>query len=206
MPYSDFSLSDIKERFGISIEQIESLFPDLQEMEASTLLTEVLRENIPLALAIHTEKARSELIIVPILVELRKTLGHKISLFSGIDFTVDREKGLTGVCDYIISLSKDQLLLSSPIISIVEAKNDNLKAGLAQCAAEMIAARIFNENRGNKIKEIYGVVTTGSLWKFMKLKASLYVDEKEYYLENLGKILGILNKIVTDGLRGIGEM
>jgi hypothetical protein len=30
--------------------------------------------------------------------------------------------------------------VTSPVIALVEAKNDNLKQGFAQCIAEMIAA------------------------------------------------------------------
>jgi hypothetical protein len=197
MAYSDFTLNEIKEKFQLVIEEETNIFSDVGELEVSDFLSEILKENIPLALAIHTEKARSEMIVTPILIELRKMMNHQISLFSGVEFNVDKEKGLNGVCDYIISLSKEQLYLSSPIISIVEAKNDNIKSGLAQCAAEMIAARIFNEQKESLIKTIYGIVTTGSIWKFMKLEDRLYIDIKEYYIEQLGKIMGIMLQIIN---------
>jgi hypothetical protein len=197
MAYSDFTLSEIKEKFHLVIEQETDIFPNVGEEKISEFLRETLKENIPLALAIHTEKARSELIVTPVLVELRKILKHRISLFSGVEFNVDREKGLNGVCDYIISLSKEQLYVSSPVISVVEAKNDNIKSGLAQCAAAMIASGIFNEQKGNRIDSVYGIVTTGSIWKFIKLEDMLYIDVKEYYLEQLGKIMGIMLHILN---------
>ncbi|MBI2571113.1 MAG: hypothetical protein HYV63_29255 [Candidatus Schekmanbacteria bacterium] len=196
MSYSDFTLSDLKEKFNLTIEEEIHLFPDATDVQPSELLNETLIENIPLALAIHTEKARSELIITPVLVELRRKLRHRISLFSGISFDVDKELGLTGTCDYLISLSKEQLYVSSPIISVVEAKNDNIKAGFPQCAAEMIAARLFNERKGNPISQVYGVVTNGSNWRFVKLSDILYIDLKEYYIERVAGILGILSHIV----------
>ncbi len=197
MAYSDYTLSEIKEKFQLIIEAETNLFPDVREEKISDFLSEILKENIPLALAIHTEKARSEMIVTPILIELRKVLNHRISLFSGVEFNVDKEKGLNGVCDYIISLSKEQLYVSSPVISIVEAKNDNIKSGLAQCAAEMIASGMFNEQKGSQIKTMYGIVTTGSNWRFLKLDDSLYIDVKEYYIEQLGKIMGIMLQIIN---------
>ncbi len=193
MAYSDFTLSDIKEKFQLAIEEYTDLFCDVGEAEISEFLSETLRENIPLALAIHTEKARSEMIVVPILIELRKISDRQISLFSGVEFNVDKEKGLNGICDYIISLSKEQLYVSAPVISVVEAKNDNIKSGLAQCSAAMMASAIFNGQKGNRIKTLYGIVTTGSIWKFLKLEnTTLFIDVKEYYIEQLTKIMGIL--------------
>jgi hypothetical protein len=64
-----------------------------------------LRENVALALNIHTEKARSEMIIAPMLIEVRKILNRQISLFSGVEFNVDASLGLTGVCDYFDCLT-----------------------------------------------------------------------------------------------------
>src|SRR5258705_8817486 len=109
MSYSDFSISDIQEKLGVTLEEERNLFADVPEVEVSAFLLETLHENVPLALAIHTEKARSELIIAPVLVDLRKMLKHRISFFSGVEFNVDKDKGLSGTCDYIISLSREQL-------------------------------------------------------------------------------------------------
>ncbi|MCI5149679.1 MAG: hypothetical protein D3916_09885, partial [Candidatus Electrothrix sp. MAN1_4] len=156
-----------------------------------------LDEYVPLALAVNTEKARSEFIIAYLLLELRTYLDSQVSLFSGIDFDVDKEKRLNGFCDFIISLSTEQFFLTSPIIAVVEAKNENIIGGIGQCLAEMIAARIFNEQEGNTVKSIYGVVTTGSVWKFLKLTGNeAVVDRKEYHIEQAGKIMGILVAMV----------
>ncbi|ETR70392.1 MAG: hypothetical protein OMM_03271 [Candidatus Magnetoglobus multicellularis str. Araruama] len=178
MPYSDYTISEIKDNFELIIEQRINIFPNIKGKKISESLIEILKENIPLALAIHTEKARSEMIVTPILIELRKLLNHRVSLFSGVEFNVDKEKGLNGICDYLISLSEEQLYVNSPVISVVEAKNDNIKSGLGQCAAEMIASKIFNEKKATQIKTIYGAVTTGSNWRFLKLEDKLYVDIK----------------------------
>lgn len=150
-----------------------------------------------LALAIDTEKARSEFIIAPILAECRKILQNEISLFSGVEFNVEPAAGLNGICDFIISLSSEQFYISAPILALVEAKNDKIKAGVAQCIAEMIAAKLFNERKGNPLETVYGIVTTGSLWRFFRLSGKkVYIDTEEYHVRDVRKIFGILLQIV----------
>lgn len=192
MAYSDFSLVDVKEKLLLSLNEKESLFSEVKAIDFSDHLKETLKYNVPLAISIDTEKARSELIITPILVEVVKHLNNQISLFSGIEFNVDREKGLNGVCDYVLSLSSEQLFLDAPIITVVEAKNNKLSSGFGQCISEMWAAKLFNDTKGNEISSVYGLVTTGSLWKFMKLSSSnVWIDVDEYHISNVAKIMGI---------------
>lgn len=198
MAYNHFTLTSVKRGFGLTLHEQTALFAAITPIPVHDLLRAVLDENVPLALAINTEKARSELIIAPILVEVRRLLHHQISLFSGVEFPVDAEQGLTGICDFILSQSPEQLVLNAPVLVIVEAKNENIKAGLAQCIAEMIAARIYNEREGTGVAVVHGVVTTGSIWKFLRLADTIvYVDKPEYYLESLDVILAILVDIAS---------
>ena len=198
MAYSDFSLDKVRRAFNLTLADRVNSFADISELECSEMLAANLRRNVPLALASNTEKSRSEMIIAPILIELRSLLDERISLFSGIDFTVDAELGLNGSCDFIISRNPELLILTAPVIAIVEAKKENINAGLGQCVAEMVAASLFNEREGNEIKTIYGVVTTGTNWKFLKLQGQVVtVDLSEYYLNNVNKILGILASAIT---------
>jgi len=194
MSYRDFDLKKVKQDLGVKLVEKQALFSEIKNIEISPFLLETLQENVPLARAINTEKARSELIIANILVEIRKILKHQISLFSGIEFNVDKEKGLNGFCDFIISLSQQQLILNHPVITIVEAKNENIISGLGQCIAEMVAADIFNhQENDNLIKKIYGVVTTGTVWKFLEMEQrTVFIDLDEYSIEHLEKIIGIL--------------
>ena len=193
MLYSKFTLEELKQKFNINLTGTEGKFNNLPEVAPSQILQEILKDNVALAVAIGSEKARSELIVSPILVEIRKYLNKQISLFSGIEFNVDSELGLNGFCDFIISNSTQQFFIESPVIALVEAKNDNLKSGLAQCMAEMLAAQIFNQRQGNEISKIYGVITTGTAWQFLELEAQKVVlDLEEYSVKNLPKILGIL--------------
>ena len=197
MPYSQFTIEQIKSSFGIRLSEKVGIFANIPEASYSNFLSETLDYNIPLALAINSEKSRSELIVMPILIELRKQFSNQISLFSGKDFTVDSQKGLNGFCDFLISKSPEQLIIEAPVIAIVEAKNDNIETGLGQCMAEMIAAQLFNHQKGNEVQKVYGVITTGSLWKFMQLEdQTITIDLNEYFLGNVGKIVGILKSLI----------
>jgi len=193
MAYSDFSLTSVKKTFNLTISSQKDLFSTIPSVECSNLLTETLAYNVPFALASNTEKSRSEMIITPILLELTKQYPSQISLFSGVDFTVYSEQGLNGNCDFLISRSSELLIISAPVILIVEAKRENINLGLGQCVAEMYAAKIFNEREGNEISPIYGVVTTGEIWKFLKLEGQVIdIDLSEYFLNEMNKIMGIL--------------
>lgn len=197
MVYSDFTLKKVKTDFGLETIENLSLFSDIKPLEITDYLTQTLKRNVPLALAINTEKARSELIIINILLEVKDKFAEKISLFSGIDFNVDKDKGLSGFCDYIISNSPEQLYLDIPIITIVEAKNENIISGIGQCIAEMYAAKIYNEKQNINLAAIYGIVTTGDEWKFIKLiDNKVYIDLNFYYINDIAKIIGIIVEII----------
>lgn len=193
MAYSDFKIASVKQKFQLSIDEDIDLFSATPPVAASAWLHETLQETLALALAINTEKVRSELLIAPILVELRKQSGRSISLFSGVDFTVDESLGLNGVCDYIISRSSEQLFISTPVMVIIEAKNENIKGGFPQCIAAMIAAQRFNEREEHEVPIIHGAVTTGTTWRFLQLEQrAVRIDDREYYIADVAKILGIL--------------
>lgn len=203
MAYSDFTFEKLEKDLHLSIVEMD-LFSSLTPCNISDFLEETLKENVPLGLSINTEKARSELMISPMLVELRKCLQHQISLFSGLEFNVVPKRGLNGICDFVISSSPTQIILTAPIIQIVEAKNENIKSGIPQCVAEMCAAQIFNQQKNLHLPKIYGVVTTGSSWKFMQLERNIVtIDSMEYFIDNAGKILGILQTMVKLALKEI---
>src|SRR3954468_7784639 len=133
MAYSDFTLREALDRLVLVLRDHPDLFGDIPEVEPGPLLRALLPEFLPLALAINTEKARSELVIAPLLAALRAQLGHRFSFFSGLDFTGDVERGLAGCCDFILSSSQQLQFLRSPVAAIAEAKNENLESGLGQC-------------------------------------------------------------------------
>lgn len=199
MAYSKFSLKTVKNKFLLQIIEDENLFLTnaTKKVTISDYLKTTLKEFAPLALSINTEKSRSEWIIAPIMAELRRILENKISLFSGSTFTVDEEQELDGQCDYIISLNPEQFYITAPVITIVEAKKENIIQGFGQCIATMYAANLFNERENNNLPYIYGVVTTGTTWKFMKLlENKVYIDVDEYYLKEIELLLGIFVSII----------
>ena len=198
MAYSDFTIDTVQEAFQLERINAPGIFSDMAPVEPSEFLTRLLARNVWLATAIGTEKAKSEMIVAQVLIELREHFEHRVSLFSGINFTVDAGKELTGVCDFLLSLSPWQFSLEAPAIVLVEAKDDNLEVGLGQCAAEMVAAQRFNAQKGNDIPSVYGATTTGINWRFLKLKGQqLYVDMMVYTLERCDRILGILASMVN---------
>ena len=198
MAYCNFTLDKVIETFELDIVDSEDLFAEVEPIALGPHLNTALERKVQLAEAINTEKARSELIVAEVLVELREQFDRRISLFSGIDFSVDADKGLIGVCNFLVSLSPVQYLLQAPIIALVEAKRDDFLSGIGQCAAEMLAAQRFNAKKGNDIPTVYGVSTTGLAWKFMKLmERHLYIDVASYTIRECDKILGILASMVA---------
>lgn len=194
MAYSDFTtLTKVREAFGLTIEESIDLFTNIPETLPSSYLQTTLNENVFLATAINTEKARSELIIAPVLLEVRRILNFQIGFFSGSEFNVDIPAGLSGYCDYILTASKESYEIRTPIVTLAEAKNESIKSGLGQCIAQMVAAQLFNQRNGEAIESIYGAVTTGTDWKFLKLtEQTIWIDKRDYFINEVSQILGIL--------------
>ena len=193
LSYSKFTLENAQKNFELTLEENQDLFDAIKPVKPSEILTTILREYIPLATAVNTEKARSELLISQILADVRRQLNYQISLFSGTEFNVEEELGLQGYCDFLLSFSSEQYFITAPVIAIVEAKNENIIRGLGQCVASMVGAQLFNQRSGNPVKVIYGAVTTGTNWKFLTLEEKIVrIDAGEYYIKEVDKILGII--------------
>ena len=199
MAYNKFTLEKVTEQFGLKVIQKDSIFAakDVALPQPSQLLKQTLERNVTLAKSIATEKALSEFIVAPILSEILNISNKKISLFSGIDFTIDIKQGLSGRCDFIISLNDNQYFLTAPVITIVEAKKSDISLGLGQCVAEMVAAQIFNVKKNIAKKRIYGIVTTGLDWQILSLEdKNVYIENRVLTLNKVEEILGILLKMV----------
>lgn len=194
MSYSDFkTLTSVRTSFNLTLDETQHLFQNIAPIEPSNYLKTTLEEYLPIASAINTEKARSELIIAPILLEIRRIFKGKIGFFSGTEFEVDRSVGLSGYCDYILTASPELYEIRTPVVTLVEAKNENIKGGLGQCIAEMVAAQRFNQQQNDEFEAIYGAVTTGIIWKFIKLvNQTVYIDLSDYFITDLNKILANL--------------
>jgi hypothetical protein len=196
MAYNNFSLQDAISQFDLNL--IEYAFcTDLPPISPKSEFLNIFEQYLPLAQKAKSEKAKSELLVSPILVELLRLADNQIQLFSGEEFNVDRERGLNGFCDFLLSRSTISSIIQAPIVMLVEAKKGELDVGLGQCTAEMVAAQIFNANEEKAIPVVYGCVTSGKLWQFLKLEnQELTLDLNEYQVTPVERILGILKWMV----------
>ncbi|MEM7797063.1 MAG: hypothetical protein AAF579_21755 [Cyanobacteria bacterium P01_C01_bin.118] len=193
MAYSDFTVGKVKQAFGLETIEGQRFLPDLPTIEPSQSLVDFLEEAFPLASLLKSEKAKSELLISPVLLEVRKILNRQVSLFSGEEFTVDAQAGLVGICDFVISQSTEQLEIEAPVIVVVEAKKADLNVGMGQCMAEMVAAQRFNQQEQQFSAPIYGCISSGILWRFLKLEDQIIsIDLEDRLLNPLNQLLGIL--------------
>ncbi len=200
MPYSQFTtIGKVKQAFNLTTVEGIHFLPNIDPIQPSQTLTAFLEESLPLA-ASASEKARSEGIIYPVLLEVRRILQRRVSLFSGEDFTVDESVGLNGMCDFLLSRSEELLEIEAPAVIIVEAKKADLRTGFGQCIAEMVAAQKFNEANKKPIPIIYGSVSSGTQWRFLKLEGqTVTIDLIDYPLPPVEQILGFLVWMVREG-------
>lgn len=200
MAYSDFTVRRIKQEFGIQTQEGGRFLPPTADVAPSQMLQSILENYVPWAIAVGSGKAKSEMIVAPVLLELKQILHSPVSVFSGRDFTVDASVGLNGICDFLISRSVEQLEIEAPAIVLVEAKRDSLNSGIGQCMAEMIAAQRFNQQNDVDRSTIYGATTSGTAWRFLKLEAqTVTIDLTDYALFPIERLLGMLAWMVEKG-------
>ena len=198
MAYNNFTLDSVKHQFSLNL--IDLPFCDnLPIAEPQPAFLTIINQWLPLAQRAKSEKAKSELLVSPLLIEARRLVNESVQLFSGEEFNVDRDQGLNGFCDFVFSRSSVPFLIEAPVLMLVEAKRGELDIGLGQCVAEMIAAQIFNRTEGKEILTVYGCVTSGKLWQFLKLEGKdVTIDSNEYRVNPVEGILGILKWILSD--------
>lgn len=196
MAFSEFTLEEVERSLGITTQE-DDLFPGAAPAPVPDWLPGWLARGTRLALV--SEKARSEFIVVPILLAGRELSGERFAIFSGQRLDVDPERGLTGECDFILALGPPVPPLRAPIVTIAEAKKNDVEAGLGQCIAQMVAAHRFNVRAGRSGTPVYGCVTTGETWQFLRLdEPYALLDRTRYYLDNVAGILGVLQAIVRE--------
>ena len=198
MAYSNFKLKDI-ERIAHLKEVVTNLFSTVTPLNPSNWLKETLLKSSHLVP--KSEKSRSELLIMPLLLEILDYNNYSFTIFSGESLDADISQGLNGECDFILSKGEKSYTIQSPIFALVEAKQNIIENSLGQCVAQMVGAKIFNETDGNKVDVIYGCVSNGTEWQFLKLENNtIYIDDKPYFFNELSIILGILNTIVKSSI------
>ncbi|MEM9849500.1 MAG: hypothetical protein AAF847_16555 [Bacteroidota bacterium] len=194
MGYSNFKkIRTVIKRFDLDM-QLVSLFDNPALVEPSAWLEETMRKayNTPLI----NEKSKAERIVSPILMEVADQYSDQISFFSGEALNIDSDQDLSGACDFFFSLHPPKLYMDAPIISLAESKDEDMEWGIAQCAAQMYAASVFNQKEGKNIAVIYGCATDGIEWQFLKYENRFfYVDKRPR--TNLKEILGIWHSIMN---------
>jgi hypothetical protein len=187
MAFADFTLERVETELGV-IAKPGTLFPGLKGVAVPGWLTDMLGRGMQLAML--GEKARSEFIVAPILLAVRELSGNRVSILSGQRLDVDPRRGLVGECNFILALSEPMPRLRAPIATVVEAKKQDIEAGLGQCVAQMFAARLFNERSAQVYPAIYGCVTSGETWQFLCLTGTnLTYDQPRLNINDVGDIL-----------------
>jgi hypothetical protein len=197
MSYSQFeSLEQAVDAFNLTI--VEAPFiPQVAPISVSEILTTFLQRSIPIVSA-ASKKARSEGIIYPVLLEVRALLDEQVSLFSGREFSVDATVGLSGIVDFLICRSSSILVPQAPAIMLVEAKKADIASGYGQCVAEMVAGRHFNESKHLEGAIVYGCVSNGLLWRFLRLEGdTVTIDITDYPLQPVDTLLAKLVWMVS---------
>ena len=196
MAYANFTLLDLQKQFNLSNKIVELFDPaTIRSIDPSPMLIDQLKEAA--LLPMRTEKARSELIIIPILMELRKRNNRFFTIYSGEILAVDQSQGLVGECDFILARDTGSLSINTPLINIIEAKREDLFLGINQCAAQLYGAYLLNQQLGTPIAQVYGCVTTADSWKFLCLQENLIqIDQHTYYKSEIDQILGVFQEII----------
>jgi hypothetical protein len=146
MAYNNFSLQDAIGQFDLNL--IESAFCEsLPPVSPKPEFLNIFEQYLPLAQKAKSEKAKSELLVSPILVELLRLADNQVQLFSGEEFNVDKERGLNGFCDFLLSKSTISSIIQAPIVMLVEAKKGELDVGLGQCTAETHIQQVIQDKK-----------------------------------------------------------
>jgi hypothetical protein len=191
--YRYYKLEDLQTICGIEQVDANKMLAPVRDIPVSEFLQTLIDRNMRLPML--NEKAKSEFIVAPILAEVW-SLNNNFKPLSGLTFNIEPSKGLKGVADFLISSNPNAQELSSPVMCVFEAKNDAIEDWYGQCGAEMYAARLFNERKGNNIHTIHGAVTNGIAWQFLKLEAqTLFIDSQRYAIANMPQLLGAIQKV-----------
>lgn len=196
MSYRDFRFPEVIDKLGLSLDT-EELSLGGTPVAVPPFLAVALASGMELVQGLNNEKARSEFLIAPMLLEVRRLFPRRFGLFSGTELNVDAALGLNGVCDFLISKVPMEYVLRAPIVAIAEAKNGNVNEGFGQCIAAMHAAALFNQKANAPAAAVYGVSTTGAQWKFLRLVGAVVtIDTADYFIDQPERVLGALARVI----------
>ena len=196
MAYSDFSLDRAITDFQLETCKA-TLFVESKSVSPSDWLVQSLDRGRSSALPAGNEKARSEFLVAPILLELKEYYAERLEIYSGRNLDVEAKRGLSGECDFLLGRGPGFWGVRSPLLAVVEAKRNDIDIGLGQCVAQMVGIQSFNESQAKEnsetVEAIFGCVTTGEIWQFLRLQdKTLTMDRDRFYIDRLDRILGCL--------------
>ena len=193
MAFGDFSFPEVLEELGLT-EGVANLFPTAEPVPLSAEYVTMYRRAGALAGSGNaSEKAKSELLIAPLLVELWARYEDRINLHSGSEVVGDRAAKLSGVCDFVIGRGQQLPRVTAPLIVVIEAKRDLIENGYGQCIASMVGIQRFKRNAKKGDGPVFGVVTTATVWKFLRLDGGILTyDHTEFTLDPVDRLFGRL--------------
>lgn len=202
MAYTDFTLETAEASLSVTTRPGD-VFPGLRPAAVPGWLSDLLARGLQLALV--SEKARSEFIVAPILLAVREAAGQSVAILSGQRLDVDADRKLVGECDFLLTRSEPVPRLRAPLMTVVEAKKNDIDGGLGQCVAQMVAAQLYNERAGQPITTVYGCVTTGEDWQFLALTGTeVTLHRPRLYIADVGMVLAAFARAV--GVDPVGPM
>lgn len=197
MAFSDFTYPAVLQDLGLTLGAPEDLFAAIPPVAPGPVVRASLPYGESLGGMAHTEFSRSVWMVGPVLADAWARYNNSVCLIGGAEFNADPGARLNGWCDFLICRAPHGSVIFAPVLLVFEAKRDSIPDGQGQCVAGMVGAQRFNQRANLSIDPIYGCVTTGSLWKFFRLRGSvLTVDSNTYALAQADRILGILTHII----------
>ncbi|MGI4873626.1 MAG: hypothetical protein ACRYFX_20910 [Janthinobacterium lividum] len=191
--YSQVTFEILRDELKISARRTAFLPVTLALQPLPSWLTAYLAVVSTSSTLAKTEKSLSESLIAPVLHAVRESNASRITLFSGEPLYHD---DLGGVCDFIIAAQPDSFLPDPPIVILVEAKKLDLLAGIPQCVAEMRTGQRLNERAGRS-GPIYGCVTIGTDWIFLKLEGDqALIDPTIFFSSQLSQVLAVFQWMI----------
>lgn len=195
MAYTDFTLESAEAELGVTCRPGE-VFTELQPVPVPAWLRDLLVRGMKLALV--SEKARSEFIVAPLLLAVRESANDTVAILSGQRLDVDAARKLQGECDFLLARSEPVPRLRAPLMAVVEAKKNDIEGGLGQCIAQMVASQVYNERSGEPVAAMYGCVTTGEDWQFLRLVGTaVTLHRPRLYIDNVGLLLAAFGVVVN---------
>jgi hypothetical protein len=194
MGYSNFKkIRQVTKKFGLKAE-LKPMFLDATPHQPSDWLVKSL--EIAYKAPATTEKAKSERLVSPILMEIVQAFENHITLFSGEEMNVNALDDLAGPCDFFFGLYPLSPYIETPIISVVEAKDEDVEWGVAQCAAQLYAANLMNIQEDKDVPTLYGCATDGVEWQFLKFENNIFTINPKP-ITDITQVLGIWHWIIS---------